>query len=164
MFNLFVTLGLDPGESLLISALLLIVWAVIAVICGRYGREIGYSFWLCFLLCLLGQFVGLIVVLLLPDIARIRADAAGRARGQDQEIAALKARLAALENKEPAADSPEETPSAAAPPDSDVPLASPAIFPARTEDMIACPRCGRRQKGNRDACYACGLPFQYENE
>ena len=29
---------------------------------------------------------------------------------------------------------------------------------------LACPRCGRHQKGNRDSCYACGLPFQYEHE
>jgi len=27
-----------------------------------------------------------------------------------------------------------------------------------------CPRCGRRQKGNRHSCYACGLPFRYEQE
>ena len=38
----------------------------------------GYSFWFSFLLCLLGQLIGLLAVLLLPDIARIRADAVGR--------------------------------------------------------------------------------------
>ena len=40
---------------------------------------------------------------------------------------------------------------------------APAVFPARTEEVVACPRCGRRQKGNRDSCYACGLLFRYEN-
>ena len=46
----------------------------------------------------------------------------------------------------------------------DLPPDAPAVFPARTEAVIACPRCGRRQKGSRDSCYACGLSFQYENE
>lgn len=69
-------------------------WAVISFFCGRYGREKGYSFWFSFLLCLLGQLIGLLAVLLLPDIARIRADAVGRDRAPDQEIATLKARLA----------------------------------------------------------------------
>lgn len=55
-------------------------WAVISFFCGRYGREKGYSFWFSFLLCLLGQLIGLLAVLLLPDIARIRADAVGRDR------------------------------------------------------------------------------------
>ena len=158
---MFATLDLDPGDSMILSALIVITWAVISFFCGRYGKEKGYSFWLCFLLCLLGQLIGLLAVLLLPDIARIRADAAGRARGQDQEIAALKARLAALEKSAPAGAPTKSPPAASGPaaqPD------APAIFPARTEDMIACPRCGRRQKGNRDSCYACGLSFQYENE
>lgn len=44
------------------------------------------------------------------------------------------------------------------------PQDAPAVFPARTKEVITCPRCGRRQRGNRDSCYACGLPFQYENE
>lgn len=44
------------------------------------------------------------------------------------------------------------------------PVGEPAVFPARTEESIACPRCGRRQRGNRNTCYSCGTPFQYENE
>lgn len=40
----------------------------------------------------------------------------------------------------------------------------PATFPARTEDPIECPRCGRKQKGNRSSCYSCGTPFLYETE
>ena len=107
-----------------------------------------------FLLCLLGQLIGLLAVLLLPDIARIRADAVGRDRAQDQEIATLKARLAVLESAfaAPAGTRVESPP------------AAPAVFPARTEEVVTCPRCGRRQKGNRASCYACGLPFRYEQE
>ena len=110
-------------------------WAVISFFCGRYGREKGYSFWFSFLLCLLGQLIGLLAVLLLPDIARIRADAVGRDRAQDQEIATLKARLAVLESGSgtPAGTRVESPP------------AAPAVFPARTEEVVTCPRCGRRE-------------------
>jgi len=40
----------------------------------------------------------------------------------------------------------------------------PVTFSSRTEESIACPCCGRKQKGNRNACYSCGTPFLYENE
>ena len=157
-------LDIDATDASILSLLIVMTWAVISFFCGRYGREKGYSFWFSFLLCLFGQLIGLLAVLLLPDIARIHADAAGRDRAQDQEIAALKARLAALEKRVGVpADAPAESLSAAASGSAPQPDA-PAVFPARTEDMIACPRCGRRQKGNRSACYSCGLPFQYETE
>ena len=87
---------------------------------------------------------------------------------QDKEIERLKTRVTELENQllalekilaEPPAPEPSEMKEPPKrPPD------APAVFPARTEEVIACPRCGRRQKGNRDSCYACGLPFQYETE
>ena len=38
------------------------------------------------------------------------------------------------------------------------------VFPARTRETITCPRCGARQRGDRDSCYVCSLPFQYESE
>ena len=156
--------GIDANDASILSLLIVITWAVISFFCGRYGREKGYSFWFSFLLCLFGQLIGLLAVLLLPDIARIHADAAGRDRAQDREIAALKARLAALEKAAGApAGAPAERPSAAASGPASQPDA-PAVFPARTEELVACPRCGRRQKGNRSACYACGLPFQYESK
>lgn len=41
---------------------------------------------------------------------------------------------------------------------------NPAVFPARTDEFISCPRCKKRQRGNRDLCWNCALPFQYENE
>ena len=91
---------------------------------------------------------------------------------QDKEIERLKTRVTELENQllalekiladqgllPPAPEPPEAKNTPKRPPD------APAIFPARTEEVIACPRCGRRQRGNRDSCYACGLPFQYEAE
>lgn len=40
----------------------------------------------------------------------------------------------------------------------------PVTFPTRTDEVIACPRCGKRQQGNRNACYSCQTPFQYEHE
>jgi|UniRef100_UPI003FF0D957 hypothetical protein len=151
---MFAALNLDANDASILSLLIVMTWAVISFFCGRYGREKGYSFWFSFLLCLLGQLIGLLAVLLLPDIARIRADAVGRDRAQDQEIATLKARLAVLESGSgtPAGTRVESPP------------AAPAVFPARTDEVIACPRCGRRQKGNRHSCYACGLPFRYEQE
>lgn len=44
------------------------------------------------------------------------------------------------------------------------PAGEPAVFPARTKEVVACPRCGKRQRGDRDLCYACQTPFRYENE
>ena len=91
---------------------------------------------------------------------------------QDKEIERLKTRITELEDQllalekilsqhgilPPMPEEPEDPEASNLPPD------APAIFPARTEEVIACPRCGRRQKGNRNACYACSLPFQYEAE
>ena len=89
---------------------------------------------------------------------------------QDKELSQLKLRVTELENQLltlekillergilPPPPPPQETP----------PIRTqdtPAVFPTRTEEAIACPRCRRRQKGNRNTCYACGLPFQYEDE
>ena len=127
---MFAALNLDANDASILSLLIVMTWAVISFFCGRYGREKGYSFWFSFLLCLLGQLIGLLAVLLLPDIARIRADAVGRDRAQDQEIATLKARLAVLESGSgtPAGTRVESPP------------AAPAVFPARTDEVVACPR------------------------
>ena len=89
---------------------------------------------------------------------------------QDKEIQSLKKRITELENQllalekilsehgilPPMPAEPEAPPAR--------PQDAPAVFPARTEEVVACPRCGRRQRGNRDSCYACGLPFRYETE
>ena len=40
----------------------------------------------------------------------------------------------------------------------------PITFLTRTEETVTCPRCNRKQRGNRSACYACGAPFRYQDE
>ena len=90
-------------------------------------------------------------------------------RRQKEEITSLKRQLAdldaqLLEIKRVLSQHGILPPMPEEPEPSDLPPDTPAVFPARTEDMIVCPWCGRRQKGNRNACYACGLPFQYETE
>lgn len=89
---------------------------------------------------------------------------------QDKDLAQLKLRVTELENQLLAVEHlllqngilpPPPPPQEEAPA---LPQDAPAVFPARTEEIVVCPRCCRRQKGNRDSCYACGLPFQYENE
>jgi len=57
------------------------------------------------------------------------------------------------------------------PPAAETPAASteygpgePALFAQRTESPITCPRCGKSQKGNRNLCLFCSLPFRYKSE
>ena len=88
---------------------------------------------------------------------------------QDRELALLKKRVTDLENQLLAlekvlADQGLLPPEPAEPAAPELPPDTPAVFPARSEGPIACPRCGRRQRGDRNSCYACGLPFRYENE
>ena len=40
----------------------------------------------------------------------------------------------------------------------------PAVFAQRTSDPVTCPRCGKRQRGDRNLCLFCELPFLYEHE
>lgn len=91
---------------------------------------------------------------------------------QDQQIEALKQRISELEGQLLALERllaergiippvPEAEKAAAQEP---LPVGEPAVFPARTKDTITCPRCGRRQRGDRNLCYACQTPFRYENE
>ena len=39
----------------------------------------------------------------------------------------------------------------------------PAIFEQRTRDPITCPRCGKSQRGDRNLCLFCELPFHYKH-
>ena len=78
------------------------------------------------------------------------------ARELEQRLRAMETLLASHGIVPPA---PEETA-----PAEPKPVGEPVTFPARTEEPITCPRCGKKQKGNRDACYSCGTRFLYENE
>jgi len=102
--------------------------------------------------------LAVLVLFLLPDQNQEAADLSRR----DQEIAALRQRVAELERAQQPAKEPVPLAKTSAAPAA--PSDAPAVFPARTDEVIACPRCGRRQKGNRDSCYACGLLFRYEQE
>ena len=107
---------------------------------------------------------------MLDEQARIDTTSCARDRDQDKEIEKLQKRISTLEaqllslerylsEKGVLPPLPEEPESEEA-----VPVGEPVTFPAKTEDIIACPHCGKKQKGNRSACYSCGTPFQYEPE
>ena len=78
------------------------------------------------------------------------------ARDMDQYIRRLESLLAQHGIAFPAEESPT--------PAESKPVGEPVTFPSRTEMLISCPCCGRRQKGNRNACYSCGTPFLYADE
>lgn len=91
-------------------------------------------------------------------------------RKQDWEIEALKKRVSELEDQLLALEMVLSEKGILPPPPQEEavpeqpPAEGPVLFPARTEQSIACPRCGKCQLGDRDFCYACQTPFQYENE
>lgn len=150
---------LSVSSAMLISFL---IGLLFAAMCAIVGRQKGYSTALCILLGFFGRLICLLILILLPD----RMQEQYESDHLKQELSSLRQRMAELEQAleptpapepaAPAADAQAASPKR--PPD------APAVFPARTEEVIACPRCGRHQKGNRDSCYACGLPFQYEHE
>ena len=138
---------------------MLILWIAIIVLCAILGSSKGYSLGLCILAGALGSVIAVIVLLLLPDRNAEQVELDRR----DQEIDALRRRIAQLEQAQEPPEA-EPAPSASQPPPVPPPPGEPARFPARTEEVVACPRCGRRQRGDRNSCYACGLPFLYESE
>ena len=140
---------LSVSSAMLISFL---IGLLFAAMCAIVGRQKGYSTALCILLGFFGRLICLLILILLPD----RMQEQYESDHLKQELSSLRQRMPAPEPAAPAADAQAAPPKR--PPD------APAVFPARTEEVIACPRCGRHQKGNRDSCYACGLPFQYEHE
>lgn len=106
---------------------------------------------------------------MLDEQERLSATTSARARSQDREMEKLQQRISELETQlftlekylsekgilPPMPEEPEE---------SIFNNSEPATFPTRTEETVTCPYCGRKQKGNRNACYSCGTPFLYENE
>ena len=150
---------LSVSSAMLISFL---IGLLFAAMCAIVGRQKGYSTALCILLGFFGRLICLLILILLPD----RMQEQYESDHLKQELSSLRQRMAELEQALEPTPAPEPAAPAAdaqaAPPLR--PPDAPAVFPARTEEVIACPRCGRHQKGNRDSCYACGLPFQYEHE
>lgn len=141
----------------------LVINVIVCVFCVKLGEEKGYSVALCLLAGFFGGLLALVVILLLPDQRQYQQELIHEAKAHQQEVDALKARIAQLESLQP----PPQPKEAAAPPEDGPCAVSPereggAVFPCRTDDLIVCPRCGRRQRGNRNFCYSCELPFRYE--
>lgn len=150
---------LSVSSAMLISFL---IGLLFAAMCAIVGRQKGYSTALCILLGFFGRLICLLILILLPD----RMQEQYESDHLKQELSSLRQRMAELEQALEPTPAPEPAAPAAdaqaAPPKR--PPDAPAVFPARTEEVIACPRCGRHQKGNRASCYACGLLFRYEHE
>ena len=140
---------------------MLLLWIALIILCAILGSSKGYSVGLCILAGALGSVIALIVLLLLPDRNAEQAELYQR----DQEIDALRRRIAQLEQIREPQSAPEAEPAPAQPPiPPSPPPGEPARFPTRTRETIPCPGCGKRQQGNRDLCYSCKLPFVYDDE
>lgn len=140
---------------------MLILWIAVMILCAVLGSSKGYSLGLCILAGALGSVIALAVLLLLPDRNAEQAELYQR----DQEIAALRQRIAQLEQTQKPQTAPEAEPASVQPPASPPPPpGEPARFATRTRELISCPRCGKRQQGNRNLCYSCKLPFVYDDE
>lgn len=146
---------LSVSSAMLISFL---IGLLFAAMCAIVGRQKGYSTALCILLGFFGRLICLLILILLPD----RMQEQYESDHLKQELSSLRQRMAELERAQQPAKEPVPLAKTSAAPAA--PSDAPAVFPARTEEVVTCPRCGRRQKGNRDSCYACGLPFRYEQE
>ena len=141
--------------------LALLIPALCAIACYAIGTPKGYGGAICAVAGFFGGIIGIIIIALLPDREEEAATAARRDSARDREISDLKKRISELEASQPKAEPSEpEDPFPAAPAEPDAPV----VFSTRTEEPIECPRCGRKQKGNRSACYSCGTPFVYETE
>ena len=106
---------------------------------------------------------------MLDEQERLSATTAAHARSQDREMEKLQQRISDLETQlftlEKYLSEKGILPPLPEEPEENIPSSKePVTFPSRTEETILCPRCGRKQKGNRNACYSCGTPFLYEAE
>lgn len=141
----------------------LVIQIIVCVFCVKLGEEKGYSVGLCLLAGFFGGFLALIVILLLPDQNLRQEEMAHEAQARQKEMDALKARIAQLESLQ-SPPQPEAEEDAPAPQPAPAPACAPVVFRRRTDELITCPRCGRRQRGNRNACYSCECPFEYEED
>ena len=80
---------------------MLIFWILCIILCAVLGSSKGYSVWVCIVAGALGSLLAVLVLFLLPDQNQEAADLSRR----DQEIAALRQRVAELERaQQPAKD------------------------------------------------------------
>lgn len=148
---------------ILLWLLLRVIWVYAAYALG-VGK--GYDGFVCGLAGFFGGIFAIVIVALLPDKTEEISRAQVTKSNHEKEIAELKRRIAELELSK-AQESPKEEMGEMEKSvefSADEAATNVAEFPARTEENIACPCCGKRQRGNRDACYSCGTLFQYENE
>ena len=131
---------LSVSSAMLISFL---IGLLFAAMCAIVGRQKGYSTALCILLGFFGRLICLLILILLPD----RMQEQYESDHLKQELSSLRQRMAELEQALEPTPAPEPAAPAAdaqaAPPKR--PPDAPAVFPARTDEVIACPRCGRRE-------------------
>lgn len=137
---------------------------LMAAACYMVGVSKGYSAGICIAAGFFGNLIALLVLLLLPDQLQEEASAAHALDYRDREIAALQQRVTQLEEalRSQTAEPPSDSAKPSAKPETGTPAQ--VLFPARTTEVVACPVCGKRQRGDRDLCYACGTPFRYEQE
>lgn len=141
--------------------LILLINIMLMVFCGKLGQAKGYHFVLCLVAGFFFSFIALIVILLLPDLTEQQAEEDLREQRHKEEVDALKDRIAALERMQPVSQADPQPEPPQVPP---APPGTPVHFSSRAKEIIACPRCGKRQRGDRDLCYSCKAPFVYDEE
>ena len=95
-----------------------------------------------------------------PAAPREEPKPAPRPQPKMEPKPAPKEEMPPWEELPPLPEEPEKSANSADP----APFGDPVTFPSRTEETVLCPRCSRKQNGNRNACYSCGTPFLYEAE
>ena len=128
----------------------------------------GYNGPLCAFAGLFGSFLACLILLLMPDKASDTFNSAAYNREVSelrQQVKDLQKRITELEHGAAPADQPKAAVHTEQAKDEPITeISKPVRFPTRTSDTVICPGCGKRQQGNRNSCYACGLPFHYEDE
>ena len=154
------------------NAMALLVFAILNVMCCYFcyfvGTQKGYNGPLCAFAGLFGSFLACLILLLMPDKASDTFNSAAYNREVSelrQQVKDLQKRIAELEQTTALAGQPKAAVHVEQAKDEPITeISKPVRFPTRTSDTVICPGCGKRQQGNRNSCYACGLPFHYEDE
>lgn len=139
-----------------------ILAAVCALLSCLIGLSKGYQGGLSALCGFFGGIAAVLFFLVLPDRAREQEQQEATLSALHREIAALQQRITALEEApSQQQDQPEAPPEPVIPVDPNLPVGR---FDTRSREEISCPRCGKRQPGDRNLCYSCNLPFVYGDE